>query len=249
MPIALISGATSGFGYETAIALNSKDYKLIIIARREDQLKKLVKKLGDNVYFKAVDVTNEKAIKGLISNLPIEYKDIDVLVNSAGIALGLETADTCSIDDWEKMIDTNIKGTLYLTRYVLPIMKLRNSGYIINIGSTAGHVPYKGGNVYGATKAFINQFSRNLRTDLLGTQIRVTCIEPGAAQTGFSIARFKGDIDRANAVYQGMNPLQAVDIADTIAWLVDRPLHVNIDNIEIMPLDQTWGGLAVNRKG
>jgi len=248
MATALITGASSGFGFETAIRLHKENYKLILVARRKDRLKELALKLGKNVYFKTVDVRDEKSIDHFFKEIPDEYKDIEVLINNAGGALGLDPVDSANIEDWNIMIDTNIKGVLNFTHKVVPIMKAAKKGYIINIGSTAGHSPYKGGNVYGACKAFVWQFSRNLRVDLFGTGIRVTCIEPGMAETEFSINRFKGDKEKAAAVYQGANPLKAADIADTILWLVKRPPHVNIDNIEIMPLDQTWAGLIVNRK-
>jgi 3-hydroxy acid dehydrogenase/malonic semialdehyde reductase len=175
------------------------------------------------------------------------FQEIDVLVNNAGLAQGLDPAQDANLDDWERMVDTNIKGLLYMTHATLPGMKKRGSGLIINIGSVAGHLPYKGGNVYGATKAFVRQFSNNLRTDVFGTDIKVTNIEPGMAETEFASVRFKGDTAKAEAVYAGYRPLQAEDIAKTIAWVIDQPLRVNIDNIEIMPLDHTYGGSALNK--
>jgi sulfoacetaldehyde reductase len=248
MPIALISGASSGFGLATAKLLSQSGYDLILIARREDILKELADQLTTQVYYKSVDVRDREQVSDLFNKLPDSFRKIDVLVNNAGGALGLDTIDTANIDDWEIMIDANIKGLLYLTRQVIPMMKVNNSGSIINIGSIAGHAPYKGGNVYGASKAFVSQFTRNLRTDLHGTNIKATCIEPGMAETEFSLNRFKGDKQKADAVYHGMRPLKAADIAETILWILQRPAHVNIDNIEIMPVDQTWGGLTVNRK-
>ena len=245
MKTVLITGATSGFGRATAELLLSKNYRLILLGRREEKLKELE---GENVFTYVLDVRDRNAIDKFSKTLPKEFKEIDILINNAGLALGLSDAVVSDLDDWEKMVDTNIKGVLHFTKFVLPAMKERNSGMIINIGSVAGHAPYKGGNVYGATKAFVKQFSRNLRADLYGTDIKITNIEPGMAETEFSDVRFKGDHEKAKEVYAGMRPLTADDIAETILWIIERPLHVNIDNIEIMPLDQTWGGLTVNRK-
>jgi 3-hydroxy acid dehydrogenase / malonic semialdehyde reductase len=246
MKTILITGATSGFGLATAKLL-AKDNKLILLARRQDRLDELKQTLGDNIRTAAVDVTDSKQVSDFFASLPDEYKDIDVLVNSAGLALGLEPADEASLEDWEQMVDTNITGLLRVTRPTIDIMKRRGSGLIINIGSCAAHVPYKGGNVYGATKAFVRQFSRNLRTDLFGTGVKVTNIEPGAAETEFSIVRFK-DKQRADDYYKGWRPLTAEDVANTIVWAIDQPPHVNIDNVEIMPLDQTYGGMVLNKK-
>lgn len=244
MKTVLITGATSGFGQATAKLLKSKGYRLILIGRREDKLKQLE---GENTFTYPLDVRDRNSIDKFSKALPDEFQDIDILINNAGLALGLSDAVVADLDDWEKMVDTNIKGVLHFTKLVLPIMKEKNSGMIINIGSVAGHAPYKGGNVYGATKAFVKQFSKNLRADLYGTDIKVTNIEPGMAETEFSNVRFKGDNEKAKEVYKGMRPLTSEDIAETILWIIERPLHVNIDNIEIMPLDQTWGGLVVNR--
>lgn len=177
----------------------------------------------------------------------MNLKIIDILINNAGLARGLEPAIESDLEDWEIMVDTNIKGLLYFTRFALESMKERNSGLIINIGSVAATVPYKGGNVYGATKAFVRQFSRNLRADLFGTNIKVTNLEPGMAETEFSVIRFKGDIEKAKKVYEGTRSLTAEDIANTILWIIEQPLNVNIDNVEIMPIDQTFGGMVINR--
>lgn len=179
--------------------------------------------------------------------LPDAYRSIDVLINSAGLALGMEPAQDASLEDWEQMVDTNIKGLLRVTRPTFDIMKEAKSGLIINIGSVAATVPYKGGNVYGATKAFVRQFSRNLRTDLFSTGVKVTNIEPGAAETEFSIVRFK-DEQKAKDYYAGWQALKAEDIANTIVWVVNRPTHVNIDNIEVMPLDQAPTGMVLDKK-
>lgn len=243
----LITGATSGFGRATAELLAKQGHKLILIGRRQERLDELKKSLGTDVYVASVDVRNKQQVADFFKSLPQGFGDIDVLINSAGLARGMGLAQDADIQDWGDMIDTNITGLLHVTRPVLDGMKERSSGLIINIGSAAGHLAYKGGNVYGATKAFVRQFSRNLRTDLLGTGIKVTNIEPGAAETEFSVVRFK-DKQAADQYYQGWQPLTAKDVANTIAWVIDQPARVNIDNIEIWPLDQTYGGSALNRK-
>lgn len=244
----LITGATSGFGKATAQLLAKEGHQLILVARRKEILQELQKALKTDVYAASVDVTDKKQVEHFFSHLPKEFQQVDVLVNCAGLALGMGTADEASLEDWETMVDTNIKGLLYFTKFTLKLMKKRNTGLIVNLGSVAAHIPYKGGNVYGATKAFVRQFSRNLRTDLFGTNIKVTNIEPGAAETEFSVVRFKGDKKQAAMVYEDMRPLIAEDIAQTIVWIIHQPAHVNIDNIEIMPVDQTFGGLAIQRK-
>lgn len=248
MKTILITGASSGFGEAAARLLAQDGHRLILVARRQERLEELKRTLPDNVYTATVDITDKAQVEQLFASLPDEFRTIDVLVNNAGLALGMSPAQESSIEDWEQMVDTNIKGLLYVTRPVLDAMKTHGSGLIINIGSVAGHLPYPGGNVYGATKAFVRQFSRNLRADLLGTDIKVTSIEPGMAETEFSNVRFKGDDQKAEAVYTGTRSLRAEDIANTIAWVINQPARVNIDNIEIMPIDQTYGGPAINRK-
>lgn len=246
MKTILITGATSGFGLAAAKLL-AKDNKLILLARRQDRLDELKNTLGTNVYIVAVDVTDNKQVQAFFAALPDDFRTIDVLINSAGLALGMEPAQEASLEDWEQMVDTNIKGLLRVTRPVLDIMKKQGSGLIINIGSVAATVPYKGGNVYGATKAFVRQFSRNLRADLFGTGVKVTNIEPGAAETEFSIVRFK-DKQKAKDYYAGWQALKAEDIANTIGWVINQPVHVNIDNIEVMPLDQAPAGMVLDKK-
>jgi 3-hydroxy acid dehydrogenase / malonic semialdehyde reductase len=246
MKTILITGATSGFGLAAAKLL-AQDNKLILLARRQDRLDELKNTLGTDVYTAAVDVTDNKQVQNFFAALPDDYRSIDVLINSAGLALGMEPAQEASLEDWEQMVDTNIKGLLRVTRPALDIMKKQKSGLIINIGSVAATVPYKGGNVYGATKAFVRQFSRNLRTDLFSTGVKVTNIEPGAAETEFSIVRFK-DEQKAKDYYAGWQALKAEDIANTIGWVINQPAHVNIDNIEVMPLDQTYGGMVLDKR-
>jgi len=248
MKTILITGASSGFGRATAQLLAQEGHKLILLARRKDVLEELRKSLSTEVHIAAVDVTDKAQVSAFFESLPEGFRSIDVLVNNAGLALGVAHAQDANLDDWEQMVNTNIKGLLYITRTVLDVMKQRGDGLIINIGLVAGHLPYKGGNVYGATKAFVRQFSRNLRTDLFGTDIKVTNIEPGMAETAFSNVRFKGDTEKAEAVYAGTRALQPEDIANTIAWVINQPPRVNIDNIEIMPIDQTFGGAAIHRE-
>lgn len=243
----LITGASSGLGKAAAELLSKDGHKLILLARREDRLKDLKKSLPTEALIYKVDITDKAEVAKFYNELAKQLGNIDVLINSAGLALGQEPFPDISLKDWETMIDTNIKGLLYITEPAARMMLKQGYGQIINIGSVAAHLPYKGGNVYGATKAFVRQFSRNLRTDLLGSQIKVTNIEPGMAETEFSIVRFNNDADKAKKYYAGMRPLQAVDIADIIKWIINQPEHVNIDNIEVMPLDQTYGGIAVNR--
>ena len=243
-----ITGATSGFG-KAAVEMYANDgYKIVALGRRKERLEALQKEFSkSDIYTIALDVRDKKAIFEAIENLPAEYKNIDILINSAGLALGLEHAPEANLEDWEVMIDTNIKGLIYITKAILPIMVKRKTGYIFNLGSTAGSWPYEGANVYGSTKAFVQQFSFNLRNDLRGTSIRVTNIEPGLAQTEFSNVRFKGDDAKADTVYKGVKPLVAKDIANLIFTLSKLPEHVNVNSLEVMPTAQTWAGLFVDK--
>ncbi|MFT7414408.1 MAG: 3-hydroxy acid dehydrogenase/malonic semialdehyde reductase [Methylophagaceae bacterium] len=249
MKTIMITGATSGFGEATARLFASKGWKLILTGRRQQRLVNLQLELGgpENVHICCFDITDRNAVEQAFNTLPDSFSTIDVLLNNAGLALGLEPADKTDLDDWDKMVDTNIKGLMYCTRTVLPKMRQQGSGYIINIGSVAGNWPYPGGNVYCASKAFVRQFSLAIRADLLGTGIRVTNIEPGNAETEFSNVRFKADEQRADKVYQGTVALTAQDIADTIWWLVNTPKHVNVTTMEIMPTEQANGPLAIYR--
>ena len=245
----LITGASSGFGEACARKFSSSDHSLILVARNLDKLTQLATELREicSVHIAKLDVTSATGIENFFSELPQRYQDIDILINNAGLALGLEPAYKASIDDWERMVDTNIKGLIQITRQVLPRMVKRNSGHIINIGSIAGSWPYPGGNVYAATKSFVQQFSRSLRADLLGKQIKVTNIEPGMAETNFANVRMKGDKSKAKKVYEGTKPLTATDIADIISWTTSVPAHVNINSVEVMPTCQAWGPLSVDR--
>ena len=243
---ALITGATAGFGEATAKLFAANGYKVIITGRREENLEKLKNELENktDVLTITMDVRLKDKVFSQIESIPEKFSNIDVLVNNAGLALGLEPAHKTDIEDWDQMVDTNIKGLMYISRAILPRMVTRGKGHIVNIGSIAGTYPYPGGNVYGASKAFVKQFSRNLRSDLLGTGVNVTNIEPGLANTEFSKVRFHGDKIKADNIYKDMLPLVAKDIAETVLWSVMRPAHVNINSIEIMPTCQAWGPFA-----
>jgi len=246
--IIFVTGATTGFGESINRRFIANGHKVIASGRRAERLKELKEELGANLYTVQLDVRNRAAIDEAIAALPAEWREIDVLVNNAGLALGIEPAHKANIEDWENMIDTNNKGLVYMTRAVLPAMVERNVGHIVNIGSIAGSWPYQGGNVYGATKAFVRQFSLNLRTDLHGTALRVTDIEPGlVGGTEFSNVRFKGDDGRADAVYEGTTALTAEDVTEAVYWVTTLPKHVNINTLEIMPVSQTLAGLKVHK--
>jgi NADP-dependent 3-hydroxy acid dehydrogenase YdfG len=245
-----ITGASSGFGAACARSFAQPGNRLILTARRIDPLLALQDELSKtaDIHMVPLDVSDREAVKGAVESLPERFRQIDVLLNNAGLALGMEPAQQVNLDDWETMVNTNIKGLMYCTHAILPGMVTRNRGHIVNISSTAGAWPYPGGNVYGGTKAFVTQFSRNLRCDLLGTKVRVTCIQPGMAETEFSKVRFKGDEDKAAGVYAGTEALTAEDIAETVAWVINRPPHVNINTLELMSIDQTWGPFAIHRE-
>lgn len=245
-----ITGASAGFGAACARIFATGGNRLILAARRLEPLLKLQEELraDADIHIIPLDVRDRKAIFGAVEGLPERFRAIDILLNNAGLALGLESAHQVDLDDWDTMVDTNIKGLMYCTRFILPGMVARNRGHIVNISSTAGAWPYPGGNVYGGTKAFVSQFSRNLRCDLLGTRVRVSCIQPGMAETEFSRVRFKGNEEQAANVYQGTEPLTAEDIAETVRWIVSQPPHVNINTLELMSIDQTWGPFAIHRE-
>lgn len=243
-----VTGASAGFGASISRILVKAGYQVIGAARRIEKLQQLKQELGSAFLPLEMDVTDCKSVDQALTSLPTEWAEIDLLVNNAGLALGMEPAQEARFADWETMIQTNILGLIYVTRQILPQMVARNKGYIINLGSTAGGWPYKGGNVYGASKAFVRQFSLNLRTDLAGTRIRVTNIAPGlCGDTEFSNVRFRGDDAQADAVYENINYLKPEDIANTVLWLYQTPAHVNVNHIEIMPVSQTFAGLSVTR--
>lgn len=246
--IVLVTGATAGFGECITRRFIENGHKVIATGRRQERLQELKDELVNNLYIAQLDVCNRASIEEMLDTLPAEWRNIDILVNNAGLALGLEPAHKANVDDWETMIDTNNKGLIYMTRAVLPGMVERNRGHIINIGSTAGSWPYAGGNVYGATKAFVRQFSLNLRTDLHGTAIRVTDIEPGlVGGTEFSNVRFKGDDDKAGKTYENTTALTPQDVTEAVWWVASLPAHVNINTLEMMPVTQSFAGLSVHR--
>jgi len=248
----LITGASAGFGAAMCRAFVQAGYPVIGAARRADKLAELQNELGFMFQPLEMDVGDKNSVNialASLANLPAEFQSIDCLINNAGLALGLDPAQQANFEDWETMVQTNVLGLIYLTRQVLPQMVERNQGYIINIGSIAGTYPYAGGNVYGATKAFVRQFSLNLRADLAGKNIRVTNIEPGlCGGTEFSNVRFKGDEERVNKLYENVDYLRAEDIAATVLWLYQCPAHMNVNAIEIMPVAQTFAAHTVTRK-
>ena len=259
--IVLVTGATAGFGECITRRFIQQGHKVIATGRRQERLQELKDELGDNLYIAQLDVRNRAAIEEMLASLPAEWCNIDILVNNAGVTkdgllMKMSEEDfsrvvdiKASVEDWETMIDTNNKGLVYMTRAVLPGMVERNHGHIINIGSTAGSWPYAGGNVYGATKAFVRQFSLNLRTDLHGTAVRVTDIEPGlVGGTEFSNVRFKGDDGKAEKTYQNTVALTPEDVSEAVWWVSTLPAHVNINTLEMMPVTQSYAGLNVHRQ-
>lgn len=243
----LITGATGDFGTAFAKKFADMGCKLIIHGRDQSKVAALCDDLDADTHPVVFDITDKQATINAINAIPKDFNDIDLLINNAGGALGLDPAHKADLDDWETMIEMNDKALVRITRLVLPGMVERKRGHIINIGSTAGNYPYPGGNVYCASKAFVKQFSLSLRADLQGTKVRVTNIEPGQVETQFSLARFKGDKDRAAAVYAGTENITADDIADAVAWAATLPERMNINRIEIMPTTQSFGPLPVER--
>jgi 3-hydroxy acid dehydrogenase/malonic semialdehyde reductase len=248
--IIMITGATAGFGWATAKKFAENGYDLIITGRRRERLSQLEKELAlfkVKILLLNFDVRIRQEVESVISNLPREWKNIDILVNNAGLASGLGHIDTGDPDDWDKMIDTNVKGLLYVTRAVTPLMVARSSGHIINISSIAGTDIYENGNVYCASKSAVNTLSRAMRIDLVKHNIKVTNIAPGMAETEFSIVRFKGDEEKSKAVYKGMDAMTPDDIANVIFYCATLPPHVCINNLEISPTRQA-SVMNVNRK-
>ena len=221
----------------------------MLVARRAERLEALAASLPTPCHVLALDLRDGPGFERAFAALPAEFAEVGVLVNNAGGALGLEPAQRADWDDWQAMIDVNVTALVRATRAALPGMVARGRGHVINLGSVAGTFPYPGGNVYGATKAFVAQLSLNLRADLLGTGVRVTNVEPGMVETEFSLVRFKGDGARAGAVYDNMKPLSADDIAEVLVWCATRPAHVNVNRVELMPTQQAFGGFAVDRSG
>jgi 3-hydroxy acid dehydrogenase/malonic semialdehyde reductase len=246
--ILFVTGATAGFGAAIARRFVHEGARVIAAGRRADRLDALRAELGERLLPLILDVRDRVAIEDAVKSLPPAFAAVDVLVNNAGGAVGLEPAQAANLDDWETMIDTNVKGLTFCTRLLLPGMIARNRGHIVNMGSVAGEFPYPGGNVYGACKAFVYQFTLNLRADLLGTMVRVTDIEPGLCSgTEFSNVRFKGDDAKAAAVYAGTQALLPDDVVETVHWVVTRPPHVNINSIQLMPVCQAFAPFAIKR--
>jgi len=245
----LVTGASSGFGSSIARRFAADGARVVIAARRGDRIAALAHELGDRALAIELDVRDREAIEFAVTNLPAAFAGIDILVNNAGLAKGLEPAQRATVDDWDQMVDTNCKGLMYATRAVLPGMVARGRGHVINLGSVAGSYPYPGGNVYGASKAFVHQFSLNLRSDLHGTGVRVTCIEPGlAGGTEFSTVRFNGDQQRASAVYTGVDALGPDDVAEAVHWVASLPAHVNVNVLELMTVAQSFGPFQIHRR-
>jgi 3-hydroxy acid dehydrogenase / malonic semialdehyde reductase len=245
-----ITGASSGFGAAAARRFAARGDRIVAAARRTERLRSLADELGPDVLLAlTLDVRDRSSIERAAASLPQDFAEVDILVNNAGLALGLEPAAEADLDQWEQMIETNCAGVVYMTRALLPRMVARGTGHIVNLGSVAASYPYPGGNVYGATKAFVRQFSLTLRSDLHGTGVRVTCVEPWlAGGTEFSDVRFGGDRERAASVYAGTQPLTADDIAAAIEWATSQPPHVNINIIELMPTDQSFAPFQVYRR-
>jgi NADP-dependent 3-hydroxy acid dehydrogenase YdfG len=249
--IAFITGASSGIGAACATSFAEAGARLLLAARRNDRLQDMAADLraagAEDVHIVALDVRDKKQVQTIVDGLPSSWQAIDILINNAGLSRGLEKVYEGKIDDWEEMIDTNVKGLLYVTRAVVPGMARRGAGHVVNLGSTAGHMTYPNGAVYCATKAAENRISEGLREDLLGTPVRVTTVDPGMVETEFSKVRFHGDEGRAAKVYQGLTPLQAEDVADAILWAVTRPAHVNIAQVMLTSVDQA-NSLLFNRQ-
>jgi len=245
--IVFVTGASSGFGAAVTRRFAAAGARVVAAARRADRLKDLAAELGPRLLPVTLDVRDRTAVNDTVAALPPDFAAVDVLVNNAGLALGLGPAQEADLDEWDQMIDTNCKGLVYCTRAILPGMVARRRGHVINLGSVAGTYPYPGGNVYGGTKAFVHQFSLDLRSDVHGTGVRVTCVEPGMADTEFSTVRFSGDQSKADAVYAGMQPMTADDIAESIYWAATMPQHVNVNVIELMATAQSFAPFQVAR--
>jgi 3-hydroxy acid dehydrogenase/malonic semialdehyde reductase len=244
----LVTGATSGFGAATARRFAGTGSRVIATGRRADRLAALKKELGARCHTVNFDVTDRAANEKMVKDLPAEFAKVNVVVANAGGAIGMEPAHQANLDDWDQMIATNINGLLYTVRATLPGMVERDEGHVVVLGSVASDFPYPGGNVYGGTKAFVTQFALNLRADILGANVRVTSVEPGLAETEFSLVRFKGDAEKAAAPYKGVKPMTAEDIAEQIFFVCTLPRHVNVNRIQSMATMQAFGPFAIKRK-
>ncbi|GET38832.1 SDR family oxidoreductase [Microseira wollei] len=249
--IVLITGASSGIGAACAKLFAQAGAKLILAARRKERLEQFADELGkefsSQTYLLQLDVRERNAVESALQSLPESWSNIDILINNAGLSRGLDKLHEGDFQDWEEMIDTNIKGLLYLTRYIVPGMVSRGKGHVVNIGSIAGHQTYPGGNVYCASKAAVRAISEGLKQDLLGTPVRVTSVDPGLVETEFSQVRFHGDSARAKKVYQGLTPLTPDDVADVVFFCATRPAHVNISEVLLVPTDQATATLVHRR--
>jgi serine 3-dehydrogenase len=244
---ALVTGASSGFGRATVERFVAGGWRVVACGRRAERLQSLVAALGaDKVHPAAFDIRDAEAMRAALDALPPAFRNIDLLVNNAGLALGTQPAQQSSLDDWRTMIDTNVTALVTLTRALLPGL-IERRGAIVNVSSTASKYPYPGGNVYGGTKAFVTQFSLNLRADLHGTGVRVTALEPGMAETEFTLVRTHGDQAASDALYRGAEPMTGTDIADTLWWIANLPPHLNINRLELMPTSQSFAGFQVHR--
>ncbi|RUR35392.1 SDR family NAD(P)-dependent oxidoreductase [Vreelandella populi] len=250
MPSVLITGATSGFGKAAAQRFAQSGWSLILTGRREERLKALEEELSKQVpvLTLTLDVRDSDAVTKALGELPEQFLPLTCLINNAGLALAPEPAQKVDLKDWHTMIDTNITGLVNVTHAALPLLLANDEGAsILNLGSVAGQWPYPGGHVYGASKAFVQQFSYNLRCDLLGTGVRVTDLAPGMAETEFTLVRTKGNQEASDALYRGTTPLQAEDIAEQLYYLATLPAHININRLEIMPVRQAWSPFNINR--
>ncbi len=242
LPSAIVTGASSGFGRATVERLVKTGRPVVALARRSERLTELADRLGhDLVHPLTVDVRDGDAVAHALSDLPAPFSDVGILVNNAGLSKGFGPIQDAELRHWREMVDTNVLGLLHCVRAALPLMLAAGRGHVVNIGSIAAVYPYLGGNVYGGTKAFVHQLSLNMRTDLEGRGIRVSCIAPGMARTEFALTRFDGDQDRADALYDGTDPLTPQDIAEAVEWCISQPQRVNVSLIELMPTDQPFG--------
>ena len=244
--IALITGATAGFGNSSIKEFIDNGWKVIATGRREERLLALKEQFGEALHTLTFDIQNSTQINEAIDSLPSNFKNIDLLINNAGLALGTAAAQECDLEQWNTMVDTNIRGLMSLTHKVLPTL-IQQRGAVINISSVAASYPYPGGNVYGGTKAFVVQFSLGLRSDLHGTGVRVTCVEPGMSETEFTLVRTKGDQSASDKLYEGANPMTGEDIAKTLYWIATLPPHMNINRVELMPVNQSFSPFQVHR--